>query len=114
PHSDEEIEALASGAGLDAAKLKRRREELSETNPMLGWRGCRLGLAFPEISEMQVRAIFEAACEIAGKADAPLVEVMHPLVAKKEEMKFLRTLTDRTAQAVMTEQGRTLAYQVGA
>jgi len=114
PHSDEEIEALAEGAGLDVTKLRRRREELSETNPMLGWRGCRLGIAFPEIYEMQVRAIFEAACEIAGKAQAPLVEVMHPLVAKKEEMKFLRELTDRVARAVMAETGVTLTYQVGA
>jgi pyruvate,orthophosphate dikinase len=114
PHNDEDIEALATSAGLDAAKLKRRREELSETNPMLGWRGCRLGIAFPEIYEMQVRAIFEAACTIAAKADAPLVEVMHPLVAKKEEMKFLRELTDRAAKAVMAEKGVTLAYQVGA
>ncbi len=114
PHSDEEIETLAASAGLDAAKLKRRREELSETNPMLGWRGCRLGIAFPEIYEMQVRAIFEAASEIAAKTDAPLVEVMHPLVAKKEEMKFLRELTDNTAKAVMAEKGVTLAYQVGA
>ncbi|MDP9103572.1 MAG: pyruvate, phosphate dikinase, partial [Pseudomonadota bacterium] len=114
PHNDEDIEALAMSAGLDAAKLKRRREELSETNPMLGWRGCRLGIAFPEIYEMQVRAIFEAACTIAARADAPLVEVMHPLVAKKEEMKFLRELTDRAAKAVMAEKGVTLAYQVGA
>ena len=65
PHTDEEIEALAAAAGLDAAKLKRRAAELSETNPMLGWRGCRLGIAFPEIYEMQVRAIFEAACTVA-------------------------------------------------
>ena len=114
PHSDEEIEALAMGAGLDANKLRRRRDELSETNPMLGWRGCRLGIAFPEIYEMQVRAIFEAACEIAAHTDAPLVEVMHPLVSKREEMKFLRELTDRVAKAVMAETGVSLPYQVGA
>ena len=114
PHTDEDIEALAAGAGLDANKLRRRRDELSETNPMLGWRGCRLGIAFPEIYEMQVRAIFEAACEIASKTDAPLVEVMHPLVAKMEEMKFLRLLTDRVAKAVMAETGVTLDYKVGA
>ncbi len=114
PHSDEEIEALAEGAGLDAGKLRRRRDELSETNPMLGWRGCRLGIAFPEIYEMQVRAIFEAACEIATQSEAPLVEVMHPLVAKQEEMKFLRELTDRVAKTVMEQTGVTLAYQVGA
>ena len=113
PHTDAEIEALASSAGLDAAKLKRRRAELSETNPMLGWRGCRLGVAFPEIYEMQVRAVFEAACDVATRADAPHVEIMHPLVGKGEEMRYLRELTDRVAQAVMGEKSREIAYQVG-
>jgi pyruvate,orthophosphate dikinase len=113
PHTDEELEALAANAGLDAAKLKRRASELQETNPMLGWRGCRLGVAFPEIYEMQVRAIFEAACEVAARGEAPEPEIMHPLVAKKEEMKFLRELTDRIAQAVLAEKGVALAYKVG-
>ncbi len=113
PHTDEEIEALAASAGLDAAKLKRRRAELSETNPMLGWRGCRLGVAFPEIYEMQVRAIFEAACERAAGGDPPVPEIMHPLVSKGEEMAYLRKLTDRVAKEVMAEKGREIAYQVG-
>ena len=113
PHTDAEIEALATSAGLDAAKLKRRRAELSETNPMLGWRGCRLGIAFPEIYEMQVRAIFEAACEVARTADAPKPEIMHPLVGKKEEMVFLRRLTDDTARTVLAERGVAIEYQVG-
>ena len=114
PHTDEDIEALAKSAGLDAAKLKRRRAELAETNPMLGWRGCRLGVAFPEIYEMQVRAIFEAACEVAAKGvDTPQPEVMHPLVSKGEEMRFLRELTDRVAKAVMSEKNCELSYQVG-
>ena len=113
PRTEEELNALAVSANLDAAKLKRRWGDLQETNPMLGWRGCRLGVAFPEIYEMQVRAIFEAACEISRKAPAPEPEVMHPLVAKKEEMKFLRELTDRTARAVMAEQGVTIEYKVG-
>ena len=113
PHTEAELEALATSSGLDAAKLKRRWAELQETNPMLGWRGCRLGVAFPEIYEMQVRAIFEAACQIARNGEAPTPEVMHPLVAKKEEMKFLRELTDRTAEAVMAEQGIQIAYKVG-
>jgi pyruvate,orthophosphate dikinase len=113
PHTDAEIEALASSSGLDAAKLKRRAGELAETNPMLGWRGCRLGIAFPEIYEMQVRAIFEAACTVAANGEPPIVEVMHPLVAKKEEMAFLRKLTDATATAVLEEKGVTLDYKVG-
>ena len=113
PHTEAEIEALAAAAGLDAAKLKRRAAELAETNPMLGWRGCRLGVAFPEIYEMQVRAIFEAACAVAKAGEAPIVEVMHPLVATKAEIAFLRRLTDDTAKAVLAEQGVTLDYQVG-
>ena len=113
PHGDEDIDALAQSAGLDAAKLKRRRAELSETNPMLGWRGCRLGVAFPEIYEMQVRAVFEAACDVATRGDAPNVEIMHPLVGKGEEMRYLRELTDRVAKAVTSEKGREIAYQVG-
>ena len=81
---------------------------------MLGHRGCRLGVSYPEIYEMQVRAIIEAACEIvAGGKPAPCPEIMHPLVAKGEEMKYLRVLTDRVASQVMEEKGVTIAYQVG-
>jgi pyruvate,orthophosphate dikinase len=113
PHGEAELKALAESSGVDAAKLTRRAAELAESNPMLGWRGCRLGVAFPEIYEMQVRAIFEAACDVAKTLTPPAPEVMHPLVAKKEEMRFLRELTDRTARAVMSERGVTLDYQVG-
>jgi pyruvate, orthophosphate dikinase len=114
PHTEEDVEAVAKATGLDAAKLMRRAKELHETNPMLGHRGCRLGVSYPEIYEMQVRAIIEAACEIAksGKA-APVPEIMHPLVAKGEEMKYLRDLTDRTAKAVLEEQGVEITYSVG-
>ncbi|WP_374576985.1 pyruvate, phosphate dikinase [Phenylobacterium sp.] len=114
PHTEADLQAVADATGLDAAKLMRRAKELHETNPMLGHRGCRLGVSYPEIYEMQVRAIFEAACEIAegGKA-APIPEIMHPLVAKGEEMRYLRQLTDRTAQAVLKERGREIEYQVG-
>ncbi len=114
PHTEADLEGLAKSTGLDAAKLMRRAKELHETNPMLGHRGCRLGVSYPEIYEMQVRAIFEAACEIAesGKT-APIPEIMHPLVAKGEEMKYLRVLTDRVAQAVLKERGQTIEYQVG-
>ncbi len=114
PHTAEDIAAVARAGGLDAEKLARRVRELHETNPMLGHRGCRLGVSYPEIYEMQVRAIFEAACEIAesGKV-APIPEIMHPLVAKGEEMKYLRTLTDRTARAVLDERGIEIDYHVG-
>ena len=114
PHSEAEIDALATTQGLDAAKLKRRAKELHETNPMLGHRGCRLGVAYPEIYEMQVRAILEAALEVqATSGEAPLPEIMHPLVALGLEMKYLRELTDRTAKAVFEETGQSIAYLVG-
>jgi pyruvate,orthophosphate dikinase len=92
----------------------RRAAELRETNPMLGHRGCRLGISYPEIYEMQVRAIIEAACAVAAKGGAaPVPEIMHPLVAKGEEMRFLRALTDRVAEEVMADQGRRVDYRVG-
>ncbi|MGE5500543.1 MAG: putative PEP-binding protein, partial [Ignavibacteriales bacterium] len=114
PHTEEDVAAVAQATGLDAAKLMRRARELHETNPMLGHRGCRLGVSYPEIYEMQVRAIIEAACEIvaSGKA-APVPEIMHPLVAKGEEMKYLRVLTDRVAKQVMEERGVAIDYKVG-
>ncbi|HYC75629.1 pyruvate, phosphate dikinase [Brevundimonas sp.] len=114
PHSEAEIDALAATQGLDAAKLKRRAKELHETNPMLGHRGCRLGVAYPEIYEMQVRAILEAALEVKRTAaEAPIPEIMHPLVALGLEMKYLRELTDRTAEAVFAEAGDRVEYLVG-
>jgi len=114
PHTDAEIDALAATQGLDAAKLKRRAKELHETNPMLGHRGCRLGVAYPEIYEMQVRAILEAALEVQAKSgQAPLPEIMHPLVALGLEMKYLRGLTDRVAREVFAETGQSIAYLVG-
>ena len=114
PHTAEDLEAVAKATGLDAEKLMRRAKELHETNPMLGHRGCRLGVSYPEIYEMQVRAIFEAACEIAEAGRTPPVpEIMHPLVAKGEEMTYLRKLTDRIAEAVMAERKMRITYQVG-
>ncbi|HRO31914.1 MAG TPA: pyruvate, phosphate dikinase [Brevundimonas sp.] len=114
PHTEAEMDALAASQGLDAAKLKRRAADLHETNPMLGHRGCRLGVAYPEIYEMQVRAIIEAALEVKAKSgQAPIPEIMHPLVALGGEMNFLRALTDRTAQAVFADTGDQVDYMVG-
>ena len=114
PHSDADMDALAAAQGLDAAKLKRRAKELHETNPMLGHRGCRLGVAYPEIYEMQVRAVLEAALEVKKTSGvAPIPEIMHPLVALGLEMKYLRELTDRTAEAVFAEAGDRVEYLVG-
>jgi pyruvate,orthophosphate dikinase len=115
PHNAEDVAAVAKATGLDAAKLLRRAAELRETNPMLGHRGCRLGVSYPEIYEIQVRAIIEAACEVAAAGGTPPVpEIMHPLVAKAEEMNFLRALTDRVARQVMAEKGHEIHYRVGA
>jgi pyruvate,orthophosphate dikinase len=114
PHDEADLAAVAKATGLDAGKLMRRAKELHEVNPMLGHRGCRLGVSYPEIYEMQVRAIIEAACEIVARGRAaPVPEIMHPLVAKGEEMRYLRQLTDRTAKQVMTEKGCEIVYLVG-
>ncbi|MFN3585242.1 pyruvate, phosphate dikinase [Phenylobacterium sp.] len=115
PHTEEDVASVAEATGLDAKKLLRRAQELHEVNPMLGHRGCRLGVAYPEIYEMQVRAIIEAALDVETSGrPAPIVEIMHPLVAKGEEMKFLRELTDRTVKTVFGERGREIDYKVGA
>ena len=111
PHGEEEFADLAEATGRTVEKLKRRAAELHEFNPMLGHRGCRLGITFPEIYEMQARAIFEAACAIEG--DAPLAEIMVPLVATRRELELLKALIDRTAEAVFGETGRRVDYLVG-
>ena len=97
---------MAAATGLDAGKLMRRAQELHEVNPMLGHRGCRLGVSYPEIYEMQVRAIIEAAREVAAAGRlAPILEIMHPLVAKGEEMKF-PPCTDRPCRQTGDRRGR--------
>jgi pyruvate,orthophosphate dikinase len=113
PHADAEFEDLSQAIGIGVETLKRRAGELHEFNPMLGHRGCRLGITFPEIYEMQVRAIFEAACEVAKSGEAPVPEVMIPLVAAARELEILKALVDRVAAEVFAEQGRTLSYHVG-
>jgi pyruvate,orthophosphate dikinase len=114
PHGDAEFEELADVTGLGVDHLKRRAAELHEFNPMLGHRGCRLGITYPEIYEMQVRAIFEAACDIAAKSSSsPIPEVMIPLVATRRELAILKQLVDRVAAEIFREQGRTLEYLVG-
>ena len=114
PHADAEFVELSDVIGIGVDTLKRRAAELHEFNPMLGHRGCRLGITFPEIYEMQVRAIFEAACDVAAAHGAEVFpEVMIPLVATKKELSILRALVDRTAAAVFAEKGRTIAYHVG-
>ena len=114
PHADAEFAELSEAIGIGIDTLKRRAGELYEFNPMLGHRGCRLGITFPEIYEMQARAIFEAACDVeAAHGQAVVPEVMIPLVATRKELAILKALVDRTAQAVFAEKGRTLHYHVG-
>jgi pyruvate,orthophosphate dikinase len=114
PHADTEFAELSDVIGIGVETLKRRAAELHEFNPMLGHRGCRLGITFPEIYGMQIRAIFEAACDVADQGgEAPVPEVMIPLVATAKELAILKALVDRTAAAVFAEKGRTLDYLVG-
>ncbi|MBH9537812.1 pyruvate, phosphate dikinase [Novosphingopyxis sp. YJ-S2-01] len=114
PREDTEFEGLASELDVSVDTLKRRADELHEFNPMLGHRGCRLGITYPEIYEMQARAIFEAACDVeASSGEAPLPEVMIPLVGTRRELEITREIVDRTAKAVFEEKGREVAYLVG-
>jgi len=114
PHGDAEFAELSDTIGIGVDTLKRRAGELHEFNPMLGHRGCRLGVTFPEIYEMQARAIFEAALEVAeASGEAPVPEVMIPLVATKRELQLMRALVDQQAEAVFAEKGRRLDYLVG-
>jgi len=119
PHEEDEFAEVATAAGVDVAILKRRAAELHEFNPMLGHRGCRLGVTYPEIYEMQARAIFEAAIAVAEKSGAaPIPEVMIPLVATRRELELMKAVVDKAATAVFAESqfvkgGRTIEYLVG-
>ncbi|MDR6786877.1 pyruvate,orthophosphate dikinase [Sphingomonas sp. BE138] len=114
PHEENEFAEVAAAAGIAVEQLKRRAGELHEFNPMLGHRGCRLGVTYPEIYEMQARAIFEAAIDVAEKSgEAPIPEVMIPLVGTKRELELMKTVVDAAARAVFTERGRTIDYLVG-
>ena len=114
PHGEAEFAELADVTGFGIDHLKRRVDELQEFNPMLGHRGCRLGITYPEIYEMQARAIFEAACDVARESGKPVVpEVMIPLVGTRRELAILRELVDRVAAQVLAEKGQTLDYLVG-
>ncbi|MDP8994064.1 MAG: pyruvate, phosphate dikinase, partial [Pseudomonadota bacterium] len=114
PQGEAEFAEVAAAAGVAAEDLQRRAAELHETNPMLGHRGCRLGITFPEIYEMQARAIFEAVVTVAEEGGAaPLAEVMVPLVATSAELAIIRRLVERTAEAVFAERDRRVDYLVG-
>ncbi len=114
PHGDDDIAEVAAAMGTDPKKLEHRAKELAEFNPMLGFRGCRIAIAYPEIAEMQARAIFEAAAEAGKRTGKPVVpEVMVPLIATKAELDIVKARIDAMAQAVEKETGTKLKYQVG-
>ena len=114
PHSDEEIRELAGQMSLDFDELKATVEGLHEFNPMLGHRGCRLAVTYPEIAEMQTRAVIEAAIEVKNEKGYDIVpEIMIPLVGEVKELKFVKDIVDSTAKAVMNEKGITIEYHVG-
>jgi pyruvate,orthophosphate dikinase len=114
PHTEEEFAEVAAAARTTVDVLQRRASELHEFNPMLGHRGCRLGITYPEIYEIQARAIFEAAVTVARESGAaPIPEVMVPLVGTKAELAIIKQLIDRTAKAVFAEQGQSVEYLVG-
>ncbi|MCI0736042.1 MAG: pyruvate, phosphate dikinase [Beijerinckiaceae bacterium] len=114
PRTQEEIAAVAEAMGVLPEKLSQRADELQEYNPMLGFRGCRLAVAFPEIAEMQARAIFEGAVAAKRKSGAAVrPEIMTPLVIGKTEFDLIKAVIDRVAKAVAAETNETIAYSVG-
>ena len=113
PHSDAELQDVAEAAGISLDVARQRALKLSESNPMLGHRGCRLAITYPEICAMQARAIFEAAVAVAKSAEAPIPEIMVPLAGSAKEIQLCREVIDATAQAVFAETGQTITYLVG-
>ena len=114
PHTDEEIEELAKDMNLTFEDLKSTVESLHEFNPMMGHRGCRLAVSYPEIAEMQTRAVIEAAIEVKSTKGLNIVpEIMIPLIGDVKELKFVKDIVIRTAETVMEEKGVKLDYLVG-
>jgi pyruvate,orthophosphate dikinase len=113
PHTEREVRDLAGKMGVPYEKINAKIESLHETNPMLGHRGCRLGIAYPEITEMQARAIFEAACEVKKAGIDVHPEIMIPLVGHVNELKLQKEVVDRVAKEVMKAYKTKLDYKVG-
>ncbi len=113
PHDEEQLKQVSKEMGVPFDKVKNRLEQLKEFNPMLGFRGCRLGIVYPEIFEMQVRAIFEAACELKKEGKNIIPEVMIPLVGKKEELEFLKKKLVPVIDEVIKNYGVELEYKFG-
>ena len=114
PHKDSEIQALAKEMGLEFEELKKTIEDLHEMNPMLGHRGCRLSITYPEIAEMQTQAVIEAAIEINTKKGANIIpEIMIPLVGDVKELKYVKNVVTKTAEKVMASHGVKIDFMVG-
>ncbi len=113
PHDDEGIAGLAVELGVDESVLRDRIQSLDESNPMLGHRGCRLGISYPEITEMQARAIFEAACDVVEEGGTAVPEVMIPLVGHVKELELQTAAVRKVADEVIQSRGVELDYQVG-
>jgi len=113
PHEDAELKQLARLSGIPTKRLKSLIDSLAEANPMLGHRGCRLGIAYPEITEMQARAILEAACQVAEEGVDVRPEIMIPLVGNVEELRHQGEVVRRTGEQVFSELGRSVEYLVG-
>jgi pyruvate,orthophosphate dikinase len=114
PHAEEDCQDVAKATGLDARALLARSKELAETNPMLGFRGCRLAIVYPEIYEMQARAVFEAAADVAEETGtAPALEIMIPFVIAKRELDLIKARVDAVAHDVLAARQRKLDYSVG-
>jgi len=114
PHTDHEVTEVARSAGIDVARVKGRVSMLQESNPMLGHRGCRLGVTYPEVYEMQARAIFEAAVEVSKTSgETVLPEIMIPLVSSRKELELMRGLVDKVAKETFATNGKEIAYTVG-
>lgn len=112
-HEGDQLEHLAMKMGVSVKELEKKSEELFEFNPMLGHRGCRLAITFPEIYAMQVRAILEAACEVAAEGVEVLPEIMIPLAMTKQELERMREIVERVAGEVFAKHGRKVAYSFG-
>ena len=113
PHTDAEMQELADKMGMTLQQVKNRANALHEANPMLGHRGCRLPITYPEICEMQTRAILEAAIECADNGVKVLPEIEVPLTGSKKELDIVKDIIDTTAEKVFAEKGKKIKYEVG-
>ena len=113
PHTDNEIKELSEALNMTFESLKRRVESLKEFNPMMGHRGCRLDVTYPEIAKMQTRAIIEAALEVKGEGIEVKPEIMIPLICDENEIKYVKNIIVETADEIIKESNQTLEYSVG-